>query len=615
MKKASLMKRGMVWCCDLCAAFLLSCLCLKLFAPPFQWCTLTFIGCCTLIYFLLCQILWKRSFFQYLFGIHTEGNAWKYFGWKMLLGVGIPMLFFLLEYPLRMYIWKEILERFDFEFVCTGMDWLGENNGRLFCALCWLIPLGLAEIIGYLICKKTFAECLGKTKVIQTSEPAHPAIACSLAVLFLLLLLYRPIQHRCMEKKYGYPAYYSTPSFPSVPLIEKQRFIRDFQTNKQDANEYIMGLFDQYDIVFLIEREHPEYTQWDFFSQLILNDTFAEKVGCIATEYGRHDQQETIDAFMSTTFASDTDRQKAAAYIIRSFPPFHPFWWGRNIYDFIIRLQEYNITHDSAHQIQWYPGEGKPDWERIDKDESSKAFYALEKQHDSSIANTIIHYYQERKAKDASKNKMLVIVNYLHGFRNIFREYHTCIDQVEAVLPGKVGVVYIPTSCITPQQFCLPMYNGVWQRAAAAIGGSFVVPLKGSLAGKQYYQGTQAPENVGKIRLNQLFDAFLFYKTPYEFIFEENGFPYFWDNHFEDSIAYKCTAIHGKEFDTKAYIQQLKAAYQEDGKQPYIINQRYNVIYDTFFLILYAFLLLCTLSSLLSVWRNTTDIESEGSYE
>ena len=73
--------------------------------------------------------------------------------------------------------------------------------------------------------------------------------------------------------------------------------------------------------------------------------------------------------------------------------------------------------------------------------------------------------------------------------------------------------------------------------------------------------------------------------------------------------------IEGKEFDTKAYIQQLKAAYQEDGKQPYTINQRYNVIYDTFFLILYAFLLLCTLSSLLSVWRNTTDIKSEGYYE
>lgn len=613
MKKASLFKRGMAWCCDLCAALLLSCICLKLFAPPFRWCTLTFIGCCTLCYFLLCQVIWKRSFFQLLFGLQPEGNSWMYFGWKILLGVVVPLLCFLFNPLLRQHIWNTLYGIYDFEFVCSMYDWLSENNGRLFCALCWLIPLGLAEIICFLIRKKTFAERLGKTAVMQTSGRLHPAVACALCALFLLLALCRPVQHRCVEKKYGWPAYYATPSFPSAPLIEKQRFIRDFQKNRQDPEEYLWQLFEQYDIVFLIEREHPEYTQWDFFSRFILNDTFAEKVGCVATEYGRHAQQEEVDAFMTTHYASDTDRQKAAAHIIRNSASVHPFWFGRNIYDFIIRLQEYNITHDSAHQIRWYPGGGDSDWEALDKDESVKTFYAMEKQHDSSIANTIIRYHRERMASDSSQNKMLVIVNRIHGFRDIFRYYRTCIDQVDAVFPGKTGVVYQPTSNISSLKYVLPMYQGVWTEAAAAIGGSFAVPVKGSRLEKQCYQGMQAPENVGKIRLDQLFDGLLFYKTPREYLFDEHGYPYFWADNFEDTIAMRLKAIHGSE--CRDFIEATKAESLKTEKEHFTIEEGYNRIYDVFFTVVYAFLLLCTLLSLLPARKEPSEIKSEGSRE
>ena len=615
MKKASLIKRGIAWCCDWCAALLLSCLCLKLFTPPFQWCALTFIGVCTLCYFLLCQFIWKRSFFQYLSGLKPEENAWMYFGWKMLLGIVVPMLCFLFNPMLRTHIWDTLYTAYDFEFVCSMFDWIGENNGRLLCALCWFIPLGLAEIIGFLICKKTFAERLGKTKVIQTSEPAHPAIACSLAVLFLLLLLYRPIQHRCVEKKYGWPAYDATPSFPSAPLIEKQRFIRDFREKRQDPDEYLWKLFEQYDIIYLIEREHPEYTQWDFFSRFILNDTFAEKVGCVVTEIGRHAQQEEVDAFLTTPYASDSDRQKAAAHLIRNATAVHPFWFARNIYDFIIHLQEYDITHDSAHQIRWYPGGGDYDWEALDKDDTYKTFYAMEKQHDSSIANTIIHYYRERTALDSSRNKMLVIVNHLHGFRDIFRHYRTSIDQLDAVFPGKTGVVYQPTVNINPQQYTLPMYQGVWTEAAAAIGGSFAVPVKGSRLEKQFYQGMQAPEKVGKLKLDQLFDGLLFYKTPREYLFEEHGYPYFWADHFEDTIAMRLEAIHGSEYDSKGFIEATKAESLKTEREHYTIEEGYNRIYDTFFMAVYAFLLLNLLLFQLPARRKPSKIKSEGSCE
>lgn len=614
MKKASLIKRGIAWLCDLCTAFLLSCLCLKLFAPPFHWCSLSFIGSITLCYFLLCQLIWKRSFFQYLFGLQVEGNAWKYFVWKISLWIVVPLSCFLLKLPLRMHIWNVLLERFDFEFVCTAFDWIGENNGRLLCALLWLIPLGLAETVCYIVRKRTFAERLGKSKVVQTSESAHPAVSWSIAGLMLLLMAIIPFQHYRLEKEYGFPAYDARPSFPGAPLIEKQRFIRDFQAKGQDAQAYIMGLFDQYDIVFLVEREHPEYTQWDFFSQLILNDTFAERVGCVATEYGRHEQQQQVDAFLSTPYPSDTDRQKEAADIIRNSPAFHPFWFGRNIYDFIIRLQEYDITHDSAHQIRWFPGGGDSDWARLDSDQTINSFYAMEKQHDSSIARTVIHYYNERKAADPSRNKMLVIVNQIHGFRNVLRQYRTTIDLVDEAFPGKVGAVYLPTANFA-SPFSQPLYNGVWQDAATAVGDCFAVPLKGSLVEKQYYTGLQAPEKFGTIKMDELFDGFLFYKTPYEYYFEENGYPYFWENNFEDSLKRRFIAIRGDSFDTKKFIDAMKAAYEKNEKEPYTTFASYNHIYDTFFLVTYAFMLLCTLLSLWLGRKQVRNVKSEGSNE
>jgi len=73
------------------------------------------------------------------------------------------------------------------------------------------------------------------------------------------------------------------------------------QINKYKLNpyDYIMQLFDNYDIVILSERLHPEYTQWDFFSKIILNDTFATKIKNVYTEFGCINNQAMLDTFLN----------------------------------------------------------------------------------------------------------------------------------------------------------------------------------------------------------------------------------------------------------------------------------------------------------------------------
>jgi hypothetical protein len=62
--------------------------------------------------------------------------------------------------------------------------------------------------------------------------------------------------------------------------------------------DYVLQLFDQYDLVILCERVHTESTQWDFIYELVSDQRFIDHVGNIFTEYGVINLQPDLDRFM-----------------------------------------------------------------------------------------------------------------------------------------------------------------------------------------------------------------------------------------------------------------------------------------------------------------------------
>ena len=63
--------------------------------------------------------------------------------------------------------------------------------------------------------------------------------------------------------------------------------------------DYILDLFDSYDLVVLCERSHPEYTQWLLIDDVIRDRRFGQKVGHLFTEYGSVSAQPALDELMA----------------------------------------------------------------------------------------------------------------------------------------------------------------------------------------------------------------------------------------------------------------------------------------------------------------------------
>lgn len=64
--------------------------------------------------------------------------------------------------------------------------------------------------------------------------------------------------------------------------------------------EYVLGLFDEYDIVVLCERAHPERTQWELIYSIISDEPFINQVGHVFIEYGQRNYQQVPDGFLAT---------------------------------------------------------------------------------------------------------------------------------------------------------------------------------------------------------------------------------------------------------------------------------------------------------------------------
>ena len=54
----------------------------------------------------------------------------------------------------------------------------------------------------------------------------------------------------------------------------------------KSAKDYIIGLFDKYDFVVFVERQHPEMLQYELLMDIFKDKRFQEQVGHIFHEIG-----------------------------------------------------------------------------------------------------------------------------------------------------------------------------------------------------------------------------------------------------------------------------------------------------------------------------------------
>ncbi len=84
------------------------------------------------------------------------------------------------------------------------------------------------------------------------------------------------------------------------PLV---KYIEQCNTSPVD---YVMNLFETYDVVVIGERDHGDMTQYDLIQQIISDPRFITKVGHVITEIGVYNMADELNNVLKGTYPHDT---------------------------------------------------------------------------------------------------------------------------------------------------------------------------------------------------------------------------------------------------------------------------------------------------------------------
>lgn len=217
--------------------------------------------------------------------------------------------------------------------------------------------------------------------------------------LILLLLIF--LNTFCFSQNYS-------------PEITK--YVTFLKTQDKTAKEYVLDLFEKYDIVVLCERNHGEMTQYDLIYDIISSPYFEKNVGNIFTEVGAVDNRNNVAKFINTKFKNEEEKTKEQLNVYRNMT--FGIWEKTNFYDFIGRLNTLNTNLPNNKRINLFVSNNRnPNPDEITSIENFQKYFKLNWAYgrDSIIAQNIISTFDSIQSLSKRK-KALVIMNYRHAF-------------------------------------------------------------------------------------------------------------------------------------------------------------------------------------------------------
>jgi len=259
------------------------------------------------------------------------------------------------------------------------------------------------------------------------------------------------------------------------------KYVAFIESQHVSSKEYILNLFNKYDIVVLCERDHPETTQYDLIYDVINSSYFIDHVGNIFTEVGSISNRQNTLNFIKTKFDNDSIKQlmQASVYENGSFPA---FWNNTNFYNFTGRLNMLNCRLPKRKQINLFTsGTQHPTIEqRKDLKAMKQYIRANYYKRDSLMAGYIINTFDSIR-KNSSRKKALIIMNYRHAFSKSLTNDGTInvADYLKRHYESKFANVYInglsSTQNISASEKSkpfifqcgdqIPIQNGKWDAA------------------------------------------------------------------------------------------------------------------------------------------------------
>jgi len=335
----------------------------------------------------------------------------------------------------------------------------------------------------------------------------HCVYVAFIGLIFLVFLLYNNSNNPSSDKLLGFNIPFKRIEYPNNNKVKP--YTAFLKEHTQNPKEYLLSLFDKYDIVVLCENIHSEDTQWDFIYEIVTDTQFVNKVGHIFTEYGNIRDQAIVDSFMRTSFSDSISLAKATATIMR-------YMYG-NFYFFMQKLHQFNQTLPDSLQIREHFTDV------ISEKYLRNAYYdtmlnnrnTVKYERDSIMAQVIMDWHEQ------TGGKCLVVTNYRHAFAlrnsNDTKLYGNQAQYIYNKVPEKMANVLIH-GCRANGIYQAPIHHGLWLRAMKNNGNVPVgFDFEGSPFGKNKFDMYPfSPRNIFQCSYQDVFTGYVFYKPEKE---------------------------------------------------------------------------------------------------
>jgi len=492
-----ILRRINVFLCDLALAYAL--FYLLMFIRPVGFPISAYLFCSVIVYFGLTFGLFRKSFMQVLFGIEIEKRKINHLLFKLFFISIIPLVLSILHFDILMVMYI-------------------------------LVILVLSIILLPFTKKSLWQWCSGAQMKLQKNTYKSKLQIIIISGITIAIIIFPILRSNFRFNIADFFQNNKTEAYP-VSVIEKNYYVKNIQRYKQAPVDYIMQLFDKYDIVVLCERMHSETAQWDFFSELVLNDAFASKVQNIFTEVGYAKLQEQLDAYMNTHFSSEEDLQRTTASIVRE-DGIWPIWSNTNFYDFMLNLHKFNELREKENKINLFFTDATIDWNKV-KNTQEYDSILVNCKYDSIMASNLMSQYNKLATK-----KCLLITNTRHAW-NIGKNEVTYIFQK---FPKQTATVWIHCT----SQLLYPAMNGTLDAAAIEIQDSiWAIDFQKCPLGNIDWDLFPRLYKLNNLKYRDIFTGMVYCKTPQQWIISDN-YPFILDN-FQDTLL-KRSALLGEKY-------------------------------------------------------------------
>lgn len=240
----------------------------------------------------------------------------------------------------------------------------------------------------------------------------------------------------------------------------------------QTPVDYLVGLFDQYDIIVLAERFHDETTQYEMILQLISDPRFERQSGHVFTEVGSAALRPYVEAFLSDDQLSDKQITEKLRCIAGNIG-WTAGWEKTNFYDLLKKTYLLNRSLPALQRVHVYPSDLDFRWDTATKKSWAEFKMTQLERRDRGIADNIIGKINELR-RTGKRSKVLVIMNTRHALPHLKGYRENVTGFLMATYPGSVANVMINSVALLPgttnhQTRFTAIQDGKWDAAFSVV--------------------------------------------------------------------------------------------------------------------------------------------------